>query len=98
MKVKFFTDDGRRIDEDGGAEFFDQAAAEREALLGLMDWAREQKVDELPFKGAVIASDGDGRPLFRLTLRASIDRFDGRHSEPKVDEALSFGLGSPENR
>lgn len=79
MKVKFFTDDGRRIDEDGGAEFQDQAAAEREALLGLTDWIREQKVEELPFKAAVIASDPRGKPLFRLRLSATVDRFDGSH-------------------
>ncbi len=85
MKIKFFTDDGRRIDEDGGAEFEDQAAAEREALLGLTDWIREQRVEQLPFKAAVIASDTEGQPLFRLRLTAKIDRFDEADVESAFD-------------
>lgn len=81
MKVKFFTDDGRRIDEDGGSEFVDQSAAEQEALVGLVDWLREHDIDSLPYQAAVIANDADGRPLFRMTLRATIDRFDGEHTD-----------------
>lgn len=92
MKVMFFTDDGKRIDEDGGASFPDQAAAETEALLGLTDWVREQKADQLPFKAAVVASDGDGQPLFRLTLRATIDRFGGQHTEIEKEETPNIDV------
>ena len=93
MRVKFFTDDGRRIDEDGGADFIDQAAAELEALKGLSDWIGEQEVDQLPFKAAVVASNGDGKALFRLTIRASIDRFDGQHIERETVEVPDLDIG-----
>lgn len=80
MKVTFFTDDGRRLNGDGGAEFPDQAAAEQKALISLVEWMRQHGAQALPHQVAVMGNDERDRPLFRITLTTTIDCFDGDHA------------------
>ena len=77
MRIRFFTDEGGRIDESGGVSLPDQATAEQEALGALCDWLRDLQPTGLPATTAVIGERADGTLLFRVQLDVNIERFDG---------------------
>ncbi|KQS75571.1 hypothetical protein ASG25_19590 [Rhizobium sp. Leaf384] len=77
MRIRFFTDEGGRIDDNGGASLPDLATAEQEALSALQDWLRDLAPTALPATTAVIGERADGTLLFRVQLDVTIERFDG---------------------
>ena len=82
MKVKFITQDGHRLDEDGGRDFLTEEHAAREALRSLSDWLVDQRLNDLPGSYGVLGLDEQNTPLFRLQVAVDMERFSLLESLP----------------